>query len=168
MSQAYIITDSTALFPKPFYSGHELVRVLPMQIQLNGEVYQEGDGIKISQLPNSVVSGLPPQIAPPPIETLRHALGKLENEHQEIIILFLSSHLHPLLELFYEAVDSLHSSATIHVLDSQTTATGLGYLVQAAAEACQQGRSALDITRLLRGLIPRVYMIFCFYRFQPS
>jgi DegV family protein with EDD domain len=161
MSQACIITDSTALFPTPFYSGHELVRVLPMQIHLNGKVYLEGDGINIAQLPDSQISGFQPYVTPPSLETLDHTIGKLENEYQEIIILLLSSHLLFSMKQFYRKADSLRSSATIHILDSLTTATGLGYLVQIAADACQQGLPALEITRLLRGLIPQVYMILC-------
>jgi DegV family protein with EDD domain len=161
MSQACIITDSTALFPTHFFSGNELVRVLPMQIHLNGEVYHEGEGLKINQLPISIQSDLQPYVTPPSLETLHQAIRKLENEHQEIIILFLSNLLHPLMKQLYQASDTLSSSATIHVIDSQTTATGLGYLVQSAAKACQRGLPALEITRLLRGLIPRIYTIFC-------
>jgi DegV family protein with EDD domain len=162
MTQACIITDSTALFPTPFFSGTELVRVLPMQIHLNGKVYQEGKGIKINQLPNSIESDPQPQVSLPSTETLGQTLRNLENEHQEIIFLFLSSLLHPLMKQLYQEAEKLSSSATIHVLDSHTTAAGLGLLVQAAAKACQQGLPALEVTRLLRGLIPRIYMIFCF------
>lgn len=161
MSQTGIITDSTALFPTPSFAGHEHVQVLPMQLSINGRVYQEGEGIEISHLPVSILSGSTPKFAPPPIEALQLTLDKMGKEHREIVILLLSRHLHPLVKQFYEAIDATHTSAMIQVLDSRTTAVGLGYLVQAAAGACQLGHSALDVTRLMRGLIPRVYMILC-------
>ena len=48
----------------------------------------------------------------------------------------------------------------IVVLDSQTISLGLGLLVENAARAAKQDQDFEEIMRLVRGLVPRVYVVF--------
>jgi DegV family protein with EDD domain len=45
-------------------------------------------------------------------------------------------------------------------VDSLTTSLGLGILARAAAKAADQGRHLDEIVRLLRGMIPHIYIVF--------
>jgi DegV family protein with EDD domain len=47
----------------------------------------------------------------------------------------------------------------IEVIDSHTTSVGLGLLVQAALQAADQGANLEELERLMRSLIPRLYMV---------
>jgi DegV family protein with EDD domain len=48
----------------------------------------------------------------------------------------------------------------IVVLDSQTISLGLGLLVENAARAAKRNLDFEEIMRLVRGLVPRVYVVF--------
>ena len=47
------------------------------------------------------------------------------------------------------------------MLDTQTTSVGLGLIVEAAARAASAGASQAEIVKIVRGMIPHVYSIFC-------
>jgi DegV family protein with EDD domain len=49
----------------------------------------------------------------------------------------------------------------LEVIDSQTTAVGLGMLVQIAAGAAAEGASPQEAERRVRASIPNLYMLFC-------
>jgi DegV family protein with EDD domain len=85
----------------------------------------------------------------------------LGNNYQEIITLLGSSHLSPSVEFARSAALSLKSLLNIQVIDSQTTAVGLGLLVQAAADAIQRGVTAQEVCNLLRGMSRNIFAIFC-------
>lgn len=160
MPEVGIITDSTAQFSTPFFPGNEIVIVLPMRIQMKGQVYTDGEGITIDNLPPSAGDGFCPKVLPPSMRTFRQAISRLEHKYQDIIIL-LSTQLNPTLVSARKTVTSINSSARIHIIDSQSTATGLGYQVQRAARAATEGKNCVEIKRLLRRLIRRTYTIFC-------
>lgn len=161
MPQVGILTDSTAQFPTPFYPGNDLVTVLPMRIHLNGQNYTEGKDITLNNLPPSASDGLCPKVLPPSTGSFRRAIARLDHKYQDIIILLLSTQLNPATTNAHKAVASIRTSARVHIFDSQTTATGLGLQVQAAAQAAKRGYGYLEITHLLRRLITHTYTVFC-------
>ncbi len=161
MPEVGIITDSTAQFLNPFFPGNEIVTVLPMRIQVNGQIYTDGEGINLDHLPPSADDGLYPIVLPPSRRTFQQAISRMEHKYQEIIVILLSSQLYPASAGAHKTISSLISSARIHIIDSQSTATGLGIQVQCAAQAAIEGKNCTEITRLLRCLIRRTYMIFC-------
>jgi DegV family protein with EDD domain len=161
MSRVCIITDSTVQFTSTAYPGRELVTVVPMQIGLNGKLYVDNRDIKISKLPLSARNGLDPQVrAPNPVE-FRQIMADVGQNCNEIIVILLSGHLNPAIYYAQEAAASGYSPATVHIVDSQTTGAGLGWLVQSAAEAASLGMPAVEIKQILHGLVPHIYTIFC-------
>jgi DegV family protein with EDD domain len=161
MSRVCILTDSTAQFPLPGYPGHELVTVIPLQVNLRGKLYTNGRDIKLGQLPASAGRSLAPGVIPPEAGDFRQVLAALGQNYTDIIVLLLSAHLIPAVQHAKEAAASLNLSARVDILDSQTTSVGLGLLVQAAAEAARNGMPGSEILRMLRVLIPHVYTLFC-------
>jgi DegV family protein with EDD domain len=129
-----ILTDSTVTFTKQVYPGIEHVHVLPAVLE-----------------------------APyaPDAEVFRQTYVSLGSRYQEIITLLGSSYLSPAVESARSAALSLKSLLNIQVIDSQTTAVGLGLLVQAAAEAIQRGNPAQEVCNLLRGMSRNIFAIFC-------
>ena len=88
-------------------------------------------------------------------------MAELGHVYNEIIAIFISGHLNPTIRFVQDAILTGYSPAKIHLINSQTTAAGLGLLVQAAASAAQQGANGLEIKQLLHSLMPHIYTIFC-------
>ena len=82
-------------------------------------------------------------------------------KYQVILVILLSSQLNSAVQNAQEAASLVRGASAVHIVDSQTTAAGLGFLVQAAAAAVQQGRDETHINSLVRGLIPHIYTVFC-------
>ncbi len=156
-----ILTDSTAQFPSLAYPGHEIVNILPLHVEMNGKLFTDGKDIKTANLPSSARTAACPQVLPPTVEEFRHTFLNLSRKYNEIVAILISSHLNNTIPAAQEAVKGIRCPATIHIIDSQTTAVGLGLLVQAAAQAVLEGANSTNINRLVRGLVPRVYTVFC-------
>jgi DegV family protein with EDD domain len=152
MSNVCILTDSSCQFTQPNFPGHERVYVIPFEIQ--NTAHRGGDPFS---------GGVPFQrqlISPCPQEFIRFYAG-LGREYDSILVLTLSSFLHPTMKHAISAASHYKNSAAVEVIDSQTTAIGLGMLVQLAAGAALEGASLKEIDRRLRAYIPRVYMLLC-------
>ncbi|MGE5220786.1 MAG: DegV family protein [Omnitrophica WOR_2 bacterium] len=156
-----ILTDSTAQFPVPTFAGHEVVSMIPLHIQMDGQLYTDGKDLKTSQLPTSVNQHLRLQALPPTVDEFRQVFTTLSRKYSDIVAILISSHLSQTVNHAREAADTVHGPAVIQVIDSQVTAAGLGLLVQMASRAATRGATANRISRLMRGAVPRIYTVFC-------
>jgi DegV family protein with EDD domain len=161
MSQVCILTDSTAQFPVPTFPGNEFINVIPLHIQLSEQQTTLGKDVKLSALPLSARNSIYPQVYPPSVEEFSQVFTALGHRCKDIIAILISSRLNQAIANAQEAADTIKCPANIHIIDSQTTAAGLGLLVQIAAQAVQSGIHVTRINRLLRGLVPRIYTVFC-------
>jgi len=59
-----------------------------------------------------------------------------------------------------QAADEFLGGNKIVVIDSLTTSIGLGWLVEAAAEAAANGAALDEIVRIVRGMITHMYAVF--------
>ena len=161
MPRTCILTDSTAHFTKQTYLGHEQVTVIPHFVQFGEQIIKDTHdlGVYKPYRPNDHF-GRPLTLAPS-VEAFRQTFTELGTRYQEVIAILVSSYLSPAVENARQAAETLKSPVTVHVIDSQTTAAGLGLLVQAAAEAVLRGTSAADINRLVRGLSRHIYAVYC-------
>jgi DegV family protein with EDD domain len=161
MGQVCILTDSTAQFVAPNFSGHELVNVIPLHVQFEREPYAGIAELKTAHLPASLGNGPAPQVQPPSAETFRQVFTSLGRRYRDIVTILVSSHLNDTVANAVEAAETVKAGANIHIVDSQAVAVGLGLLVQEAAAAAQRELPAVEITRLIRSLVPHVYAVFC-------
>jgi DegV family protein with EDD domain len=99
-------------------------------------------------------------VAPSPQEFVRF-YARLGHDYDSILVLTLSSLLNPTLSHARAALEQYSSGARVEVIDSETTAIGLGMLVQIAAQAASEGASLKEIDRQMRVSIPRVYLLLC-------
>jgi len=160
MSRIGILTDSTALLGNLSYPGQENVSMIPLRVQADRDIYLDSRDPKLcSQLFKT--NGRLPVTLPPSVEDFCQAFLSLGQKYQVILTILLSSQLNSAVEKAQEAASRVKGPTTIHIVDSQTTAAGLGFLVQAAAEAVQKGWDENHINSLVRGLIPHVYTVFC-------
>jgi len=161
MPRVCILTDSTAQFTSSHFPGDELVTVLPMRIQLSQQIFLDSKEISLEQLPVSARDGYNPCLLPPAEDIFRRTLKAISKECQDIIVILHSGQLSPTINEAYRIVSSTHSSAEIHIIDSQTIGTGLGLIIQEAAQSAMKGASSAEIKLRLNRLIPRVYTIYC-------
>jgi DegV family protein with EDD domain len=161
MPRVCILTDSTAQFPAPVFPGCELVNVIPLHVELNKVLYTDAKDIRTANLPASIRQSDGPKALPPTVEEFQEVFSNLARKYSEIVTIVVSSHLNPVITTAKEAALAAEGPARIHVIDSQTTAVGLGLLVQAAANAARTGSNGMEITRLVRGMVSKIYTVFC-------
>jgi DegV family protein with EDD domain len=161
MSRVCILTDSTAQFPSLVFPGYELVNIISMHVRMNNQIYTDGKDLRAANLPTSTRNSITIQTLAPTPEEFQQMFASLGQKYHEIVVILISSHLSPAFANAQEAANAGKGSALIHVIDSQTTAVGLGLLVQVAARAAQNGDTGMRINRLVRGILPRIYSVFC-------
>jgi DegV family protein with EDD domain len=155
MSKVGILTDSTALFPFRNYPGKEHVYLLPTQNTTCDIAQTRKEGMALTNLPSA---GWGSQTS----DEFRQALLTLNRKYHEIVVILSSSHLCPWVsKKAQEASSSVRCPATIYILDSNTTAAGLGYLVKTAANAVAQGAGGAEVCRIVRGVSPHIYTMLC-------
>ncbi len=161
MSRICILTDSTVQFPSSVDAVEEHVYVIPMHIALHKRLYTDGKDLKPYQLLESSRNGDIPRTLPPTIDEFREMYGFLGTRYNEVIVVLTSAQLNPAVHNALKAAEQSKGPIVAHVIDSQSTAIGMGYLVKSAAQAVQAGANSLEINRLIRGILPHVYTIFC-------
>jgi DegV family protein with EDD domain len=161
MSSVCILTDNTAHFSRISFPGNELVSVVPFEVLLDQDSPAETTDQRINRLPASSRMGIYPRLKTPGVEDLKQLYLSLSHSFNEIIAIFLSSRLNPLVINAQQAATQMKGRIAVQVIDSQSTSAGLGYLVQVAAEVASKGGNSVEIERLIRGLVPHIYSIFC-------
>lgn len=160
MPSVCILTDSAAQFTAPVFPGQELVHILAYRVLRHGAQAELDAEAKLNALPASARNGDTPLAYPPTVEDFRQAFHSLGQQYREIIVLLTCAQFSSAAANAAAAANS-RGAAVIHIIDAQTTSVGLGLLVQEAARAAAQEANGAQINRLLRGLMPHVYTVFC-------
>lgn len=161
MSPVCILTDSAAQFPQIGFPGHDHVRVISYSVEFNGRLYDEGDELRTNDLPQTVNLTHSPRLIAPSPKKFALLFQSLAQYYSEIIVLVSSSKLTQAFENASKAEREVQGRTKVIVIDSMTTSTGLGILVQTAAQYVSQGLSAYEIERSIRSVIPHIYMMIC-------
>jgi DegV family protein with EDD domain len=161
MDSICILTDSSAQFPKPTFKGYKQVTILPLEVHLNGSALDNDNNMHADQLPRNANEKLHPTLKSPSIEKIHSLFVNLSQYYDTIIGIFLSSELNRCFQNAHEATLALSGKVEIHLIDSKTTSVGLGLLVQKAAEAVSDGINAVQVERMVRGLVPLTYSLIC-------
>jgi DegV family protein with EDD domain len=155
-----IITDSTAYF-EPGEAEKLNIHVVPLTIQLGNEKFREGLDITTDELFRRISYGAPFPVSHAPNTELFEALyTKLHRQTDQMLSIHISAHLSKTIQRAKTGAEALLGRCSIEVVDSMTTSVGLGILVKAAAQAANGGASLDDIVRLVRGMIPHIYLVF--------
>jgi fatty acid-binding protein DegV len=143
------------------FPGRNLVFTIPLRLQFLSSQEEPDRELKVADLPPSAQNGSAPRLLVPSIEDFRQEFLRLSENYSEIVAIFISNHLLPIINNAQEAANSVRGRVNVQIIDSQTTSVGLGILVQIAAEAATRFTSAADIERTMRGLIPHLYSVIC-------
>lgn len=144
-----ILTDSTASLPPELLSQSGDIAVVPLRVVLDGQQHVD-DGVSItrSELADRMRAGAEAGTSQPSRGALAEQMRSLAAAGAEAIItLHLSAELSGTVAQSRLAAEevSAETGIPIHVVDSRTTAGGLGLAVLAAAQAAVTG----DVSRTL-------------------
>ncbi len=160
MANICILTDTAVQFPAPAFEGRQLVHQIPLHIEFNQQVYKDCEGIRIHDLPLSLINGDQVALIPPTPEDFTDRLIALSQNHDEIVVITHSARLSSTYENACQAAEIVRGQTKIEVIDSQTISTGQGLIVQAAAFAAEEGMGLEEVKDQTRNLLPRVYSVF--------
>jgi DegV family protein with EDD domain len=160
MANARIVTDVTAVL-EPEQIARLQITVLPLNIRFGEETFRIGSRQTWDRFFEHISNGpaQPSEISIPP-DAFQQAFSQLNRETEEILVIPSSGKLSSVYAQAQKAARAFLGRCRIQVMDSLSVSWGLGFLVQAAAEAAAEGQSLDRIVRLVRGMLPHIYLVF--------
>ncbi len=160
MPRVKILTDSTADHP-PDVIERLGITVLPITIHLGQKNLRDGIDTTAEDFSARLLraSALPTTSAPT-LHQFEETFAELTKQSGEVVAIHVSSKLSQTFRTAQRAAAPLLGRSKIVVIDSQLITVGLGMLVTAAAQAAADGASLDEVVKLVRGMIPRIYIGF--------
>ena len=160
MARIRIVTDSTVRFTTSGVLERHAIAVAPMTLRCRMEAWEESPHDEIASLADLFQNcqGFP-LAEPPSMERLAEIYGQLQASTDTILSIHASSKLSPTFANARAASQQFLGRCNIQVVDSQSLSVGLGLLVEAAAEAVAAGKEFDEVVRIVRGMVPRLYLV---------
>ncbi|MEW6093724.1 MAG: DegV family protein [Chloroflexota bacterium] len=150
MPRVCILTDSTAQFTRTNFPGRERVFIASFDLQ---PVAHQGANPRPPRFSD-------PRLIPPSLQTFLHLYQELSQTYDSILVMTVSSLLSPVAQHALSASAQFSNHADVEVLDTRTTAAGLGWLVETAAGAASAGETMGAVIQKVRAVIPYIYSLF--------
>lgn len=158
-SNVAVATDSTANIPDEFVEDLN-IHVIPQCLNWEGETFLDGIDITPSEFYQRLGQAKElPTTSQPSAGEFHEFFGKLADENQAIIGVFISEHLSGTIDSALTAADMM-PDFPIEIIDSQSASMGLGFLAMAVARALKEGSTYKEAAQLARELIPFTHAIF--------
>jgi len=160
MNNVRIVTDSSAHLTSEEIELYGIT-VVPLRVRMGQKVFREQTELSYEEYFRRLerVKSLP-KTESPQLQDMIDLYYKLSHETDHIISIHTSRKLNPVVDIARTAASTLRSYTRITVLDSETISRGLGMIVLKAAQMAQEGASAQEIGREIRGMIPAVFLAF--------
>ena len=161
MTQIRIVTDSDVRLSNPGLLTDHQVALAPVVIQSNGTLLPDQPDVRLEFLqsyfrpPNHI-----PFVLSPSMEQIAEIYRQLQGETDQIISIHTSRSITQTYENAVKASEEFRGRCDIQVIDSESMSVGLGMLVQAAVESIAKGAQFEETVRIIRGMIPRLYLVF--------
>lgn len=148
MTKIKIITDSTSYISKE-YVVQEGISVVPLNYVFGGETFQEGFKGEFDEFFKNLAStDLFPTTSQPAAGDFYEIFKESLKYYDEIIVILLSSKLSGTYNSASLAKDML-GDERITIIDSETSASNLRYLVEDAVKMSKLGKTSREITDYL-------------------
>lgn len=160
MAQVRIITDITAHIEPEFIARHEMT-ILPVDVNLGGEEFR----IDLEEGPLPLFHRMAEGPAKPVRASIRSRVfqetySRLSRETDEILVVLNSSKLSNAFDEARLATRPFLGRCRIAVMDSMSASWGLGLVVKTAVKVAEEGRPLDEVVRLVRGMLPHIYLVF--------
>ena len=160
MAKVRVVTDSAAELT-PEVAEALGIMVVPMTIRFGDEELRDEVDISTEEFYRRLeVSGLMPVATPPSFRAFQDVYARLSQTTDQIISIHVSARLSRSYHVATAAAEAFLGRCQFAVMDSASISVGQGTLVRAAAEAANRGMPLDSIVRLIRGMIPHVYLVF--------
>ncbi len=157
-----IITDASAQFLSPNFTGNDRVHTLPLHIHWQGQSFSPHQSDLQHALPTSLLHhSEPPTLQTPSVSEIVSFLTPLIPYYDGLLLLPMSNSTTPLFQTAVQAANQVTKGYPIYVVDTQTFGIGLGWLVQAAAQMASSGASIFEILSHVRNMVSRIYTTMC-------
>ena len=160
MKRIRIVTDSSAHLTQEEQASLD-ISVVPLRIQLGRKNYKENVDLnnddfftKFRTIKTHPISHSAD------IQDFIDTFHRLSKETDEILSIHLSGKLNDTVKVARAAAATLRGHTRITVIDSETMDRGLGMVVKRAAEAAIEGATYSEVSRLVRGVIPSIFLSF--------
>jgi DegV family protein with EDD domain len=160
MANVRIITDITAYLDPDLIDQYQIT-ILPIEIRFGDRDFHIGSRAGWDEF-FEYIAGRPAETAEISIpgSAFQDVYSRLSRETEEILVIPGSSRLSQAYVGAQAAARGFLGRSRIEVMDSMSASWGLGLLVKAAAEAAADGRALDGIVRLVRGMLPHIYLVF--------
>ena len=151
-----ILSDSTCDLSADLIARHGIA-VLPLHVLLGDNEYLDGANITPDEIYRwSDENKTTPKTSAISVLEAKEAVKPLLDQGDEVICFTISSKLSGTYQNLVHAVEELHATDRVRVIDSQNLSTGVGLLVLQAADMIVQGLSLPEIETRLLALVPQV------------
>ncbi len=153
-----VITDSTSDIPMEIAEEFGIV-IVPLYVQFGRKSYRDNIDLTKGEFYDKLEHDVDyPKTATPNINDFLTIYNELANKTNEIICILLSSKLSGTYNIGVAAAKEVEADCHIEVIDSQTSAMGLGLLVIEAAKAAKEGMNLSQLSNMIHRLIPRTHV----------
>ncbi len=160
MARVHIVTDATA-YLQPSVIGRDEITVLPLEVHIGDKTFLIGpDDDPLPFFQEMAEGPAETAWATVPTAALEETYERLCREAEEILVIPSSSELSNIFEKAQEVARSFLGRCRITVVDSTSTSWGLGLMIEAAMRAAEEGQPIDAIVRLVRGMLPHIYLVF--------
>ncbi|MBI2906484.1 MAG: DegV family protein [Chloroflexi bacterium] len=154
-----VVTDSTCDLPKDIVRALGIT-VVPLRVHFGEATYRDGVDITPSVFFSKLASAsVLPTTSQPSAGEFTAAYQALARETDEILSIHISAKLSGTCNSALVGRQVVEGSCRIEIIDSLQASMGLGLIVIAAARAAQAGQSLDQMANVVRGLIPRTYLM---------
>jgi DegV family protein with EDD domain len=157
----HIVTDGTVRFPAGTDVGRYPLTIAPASLRHGARSLPITPDTQLDDVRDLFGDPEPiPSLEAPSPRQLAEIYAELQGRSEQILSLHTSSSLTRAYDNARGASQQFLGRANIQVIDSQTISYGLGLMVTAAGQAILRGASFEEVVRVVRGMVPRMYMVF--------
>jgi len=155
-----IVTDSMARFIHPELLGRYPVTIVPMRLETAAGPIEDTPDVEAWEMLRMGDGARLPRLLPPSVDVLTSVYSQLLRETNQILSIHGAARVSAAVGNASAASQQFIGRCDIQVVDSHSFSVGQGLLVETAIEAAARGEPFDEVVRIVRGMIPRLYMVF--------
>lgn len=158
-SKIAVVVDSTAYLTEDLLKKYDIY-VIPLIVAWEGESLLDNVDITPSEFYQRLTEASEmPTTSQPSVGQFKELFDKLSGEYEGIVAILISEALSGTMASAKGAKD-LMDGFPIEIVNSKSTATGLGFMALEAARAAQEGKTLKEVANAARGLVEKMRVVF--------